>query len=108
MSVRCRLVGRELKAKTKEALLFMTAQIKLTCNSQNPFTLSHFRRSVDSMVVGPNVVGFTPPPIAGRLHSLTTPPGVPSPSPPPPGPGLVAQPGKVDNYTIIRRGSYSH
>ena len=50
------------------------------------------RRSVDAIVVGPNVVGFTPPPIAGRIP-LTTPPGVPSPSPPPSVIGAVVQSG---------------
>ena len=60
-----------------------------------------YRRSVESMVVGPNVVGFTPPSMSGRLHSLTTPPGVPSPSPPPPVPGSVGQPGEIKIYLFI-------
>ena len=63
--------------------------------------LSLLRRSGEPMVVGPNVVGFTPPPMVGRLHSLTTPPGVPSPSPPPSVPGSVVQPGENKMYSRI-------
>ena len=60
------------------------------------FVLCLFRRSVESIVgVGPNMVGFTPPPIGGKLYSLTTPPGVPSPSPPPSVQGATVQPGRM-------------
>ena len=52
-------------------------------------------------MVGPNVVGFTPPPIAGRLHSLTTPPGVPSPSPPPSAQGPGGTQGTVVQLALF-------
>ena len=76
--------------------------VKIAMSSNISFQLlSLLRRSGEPMVVGPNVVGFTPPPMVGRLHSLTTPPGVPSPSPPPSVPGSVVQPGENKMYLFI-------